>query len=142
MLFHLIYISDAVAPMSEGDLVDLLHQSRDRNMQHHITGMLLYKDGHFMQVLEGDEASVMAIFADIEVDARHTNVRTLREEYIQFRSFPDWAMGFTNIDTIDPSTLHGFTEFLERDFSAEYFCRYSHEAHAMLLAFKGIAESN
>ena len=74
MLFHLIYVSTAVVPMTEGDLVKLLKQSRSRNEQNRITGMLLYKNGHFMQVLEGEEASVMEIFHNIEKDPRHKSV--------------------------------------------------------------------
>ena len=136
MLFHLIYVSTAVTPMSKRDLLDLLHQSRARNERHRITGMLLYKDGHFMQVLEGDEADVMEIFADIEIDRRHKSVDVLRTEYIRHRDFPDWTMGFENIDTLDVSTVPGFTRFLERDFRSEYFSEHSVEAHAMLLAFK------
>ncbi len=69
MLFHLIYVSTAVKPMIGDELVSLLEQSRARNKRHRITGMLLYSDGHFMQVLEGEEASVMKIFEDISHDA-------------------------------------------------------------------------
>ncbi len=136
MLFHLIYVSTAVAPMSEEDLVSLLHQCRARNERHRITGMLLYRDGHFMQVLEGEEANVMRIFKDIEHDRRHKNVDVLRAEYIQNREFPNWTMGFHNIDELDPSTVPGFTRFLEHGFKSEYFSENSVEAHAMLLAFK------
>lgn len=136
MLFHLIYVSTAVAPMSEDDLLQLLEQSRSRNQQHRITGMLLYKNGHFMQVLEGEEASVMKIFHDIERDPRHKSVDVLRAEYIQYRDFPNWTMGFANIDKLDPSTIPGFSRFLEVDFRSDYLAEASAEAHAMLLAFK------
>lgn len=136
MLFHLIYVSTAVAPMSDDALAELLRQSRTRNVRNRITGLLLYKNGRFMQVLEGDEASVMRIFASIERDARHKNIDVLRAEYIQYRDFPDWSMGFRNVDKLDPATLPGYTPFLERDFTAEYFSADTVEAHWMLLAFK------
>ena len=136
MLFHLIYVSTAVKPMNGDELVSLLEQSRARNKRHRITGMLLYSDGHFMQVLEGEEASVMKIFEDIKRDHRHTKVDVLRAEYIQYRNFPDWTMGFRNIDKLDPATVPGYTRFLEHDFTSEYFATNSVEAHAMLLAFK------
>ena len=94
-----------------------------------------------MQVLEGEESSVRRIFADIENDYRHKNVDTLRAEYIQYRDFPDWTMGFSHIDKLDSSTVPGFTRFLERDFRSEYFSENTVEAHAMLLAFKGALSS-
>ncbi len=127
--------------MSDEDLIYLLLQSRARNARNRITGMLLYRGGHFMQVLEGDEANVMKIFADIERDNRHKSVDVLRAEYIQYRDFPDWTMGFRNIDKIDLSKVPGFTRFLERDFRSEYFSEDSVEAHAMLLAFKDTPET-
>ena len=141
MLFHLIYVSTAVAPMSDRDLLDLLQQSRARNARNRITGMLLYKDGNFMQVLEGDEANVMKIFADIEMDRRHKSVDVLRAEYIQHRDFPNWTMGFRNVDRIELSQEPGFTRFLEHDFKSKYFSEDSVEAHAMLLAFKDTPEA-
>ena len=94
-----------------------------------------------MQVLEGDEADVMKIFADIERDLRHKKVDVLRAEYIQYRNFPDWTMGFRNVDKIDLSTVPGFTRFLEHDFNSKYFCEDSVEAHRMLLAFKDVPET-
>ena len=138
VLFHLIYVSTAVEPMSEADLVRLLRSCREHNEASRITGMLLYKGGHFMQVLEGEEASVMATFARIESDHRHKNIDVLRSEYIQHRNFPDWTMGFANIDTLGVATVPGFSRFLERDFRSAYFSEESTEAHAMLMVFKGV----
>ena len=140
MLFHLIYVSTAVLPMSDDALVSLLQQARARNERCQITGMLLYKDGHFMQVLEGEAGNVLNVFADIKEDKRHKSVDTLRSEYIQHRNFPNWTMGFMNVDNLDPSTVPGFTRFMERDFRSEYFSEDTVEAHAMLLAFKGVSQ--
>ena len=125
--------------MSDDALLELLQKARARNERCQITGMLLYKDGHFMQVLEGEEANVLTVFADIQNDNRHKSVDTLRSEYIRFRNFPDWTMGFMNVDSLDLSTVPGFTPFMERDFRSEYFSEDSVEAHAMLLAFKGVS---
>ena len=138
VLFHLIYVSTAVAPLSDADLVHLLRDSRARNDAARVTGMLLYKDGHFMQVLEGNEKDVMDTFSRIELDHRHKSIDVLRKEYIQYRNFPDWTMGFANVDNLATSTVPGFSRFLERGFRSTYFAEDSIEAHAMLMAFKGI----
>jgi len=124
--------------MNDDDLLGLLQQARARNERCGITGMLLYKDGHFMQVLEGKEANVMRVFNSIQRDFRHKSVDTLRLEHIHYRNFPDWTMGFTNVDKLDASTVPGFTRFMEHEFRSEYFAEDSVEAHAMLLAFKGV----
>jgi Sensors of blue-light using FAD len=60
-----------VKPFSTEELTDLLRKSRDNNAALGITGMLLYKDGNFMQVLEGDEERVRALATKVSQDRRH-----------------------------------------------------------------------
>lgn len=136
MLFHLVYVSTASEPMGEGDLAALLGQSRERNARNGVTGMLLFKDGRFIQLLEGQEEDVKEIFGSIRRDERHHGVEVLWSRYAQYREFPDWTMGFQNIDEVDPATLNGFTPFLDRDFRYENFLENSTDVHAMLLAFR------
>ena len=141
MLFHLIYVSTAVLPMTDNALIELPRQSRARNERNRVTGLLLYKGGHFMGVLEGNKARVMKIFASTKRDARHKSIDVLRAEHIPHRDFPDWTMGFKTSDKLDPSTTTGYTRFLEPDFTPDYFSDDSVEAYAMLSAFKCRLES-
>ncbi len=136
MLCHLVYVSKASHPMRDQDLTELLEQSRERNARNDVTGMLLYKDRRFIQLLEGHEDNLQKIFASIRSDERHCDVELLWLRYVQFRDFPDWTMGFKNVDDIDPATLPGYTPFLERDFRYENFLENSTEVHQMLLAFR------
>ena len=64
-MFSLVYVSAAVTWFSDRELRGLLAQCRLSNAQTGITGMLLYKDGNFMQTLEGDERTVRALEARI-----------------------------------------------------------------------------
>lgn len=136
MLFHLVYVSKAAEPMREDELAALLEQSRERNARNGITGMLLFKDRRFIQLLEGQEEDVQKIFESIRRDERHYAVEVLWSRYAQYRDFPDWTMGFQNIDEMDPATLKGFTPFLDRDFRYENFLENSTDVHAMLRAFR------
>jgi hypothetical protein len=136
MLSHLVYVSTASEPMGEEDLAALLEQSRARNERNGITGMLLYKNGRFIQLLEGQEESVLKVFDSIRRDERHHDVELLWLRYALYREFPDWTMGFQNVDELDPETLRGFTPFLDRDIRYENFLENSTDVHAMLLAFR------
>ena len=60
-MIHLIYVSSATREMTEEDLIFLLEQSRNRNLRQHVTGMLLFVGGNFIQVLEGDDKDVEEI---------------------------------------------------------------------------------
>ncbi|WP_281560554.1 BLUF domain-containing protein [Thalassomonas sp. RHCl1] len=111
-MVHLIYTSSAVGVPNEQDLTELLEQARARNIRQNITGMLLYANGTYMQVLEGDSRDVHDIYASIKKDPRNTNVLTLVEEVIPARSFPDWSMGFRNLTVCSPEDLPGFIDVL------------------------------
>jgi Sensors of blue-light using FAD len=53
-MFHIVYASSASEAFTGPELQVLLDQARQKNAKFAVTGMLLYKDGNFMQVLEGE----------------------------------------------------------------------------------------
>ena len=107
------YVSSAVTPFSETELSDLLIQSRDSNAKYNITGMLLYAEGHFIQVLEGRKLDVITLMDNIQRDARHHNVCIIKLSELANRQFPDWTMGYQTIDLNEISELvHGFSPFM------------------------------
>jgi hypothetical protein len=65
-MFHLVYISHTSHPLQEQDLMDILTQSRLHNKKHHITGMLLYLNEKFIQVLEGNYEEVKNVYEKIK----------------------------------------------------------------------------
>ena len=93
-MLTIVYASKAVQKMDAADLTQLLETARARNRGHQVTGMLLYAYESFMQQLEGDDTAVDEIFASIQRDRRHTDVRLLSRRPIAARRFPAWAMGF------------------------------------------------
>jgi len=83
-----------------------------RNTKTGVTGLLLYHDGNFMQLLEGDTSQVMATFDRIKKDPRHTGCITLVNEPVSERLFSDWSMAFRNLDSEEIRSKPGFSEFL------------------------------
>jgi hypothetical protein len=96
-LWSVLYSSTASAPFDDEQLAELLTHARAANAAHGITGMLLYRAGRFVQVIEGPEAEVRELLADIERDPRHTGVRVLMEERLGERNFSEWTMGYEPI---------------------------------------------
>lgn len=99
-LFQLVYESKAAASMSEKDVRTLLQKARSKNEKLEITGLLLYADGRFLQVLEGPEPVVRDLYTTVQEDPRHTHVETLYATPISRRTFPDWKMGLENLTAI------------------------------------------
>jgi hypothetical protein len=54
-LYCLVFTSVATRKLTDEDLKCLLAKSRQNNSTLNITGMLLYLDPYFMQILEGEE---------------------------------------------------------------------------------------
>jgi len=67
----------------------MLKQSSKRNKQARITAMLSYKDGQFMQPLEGTAKARTATFRLINQNSRHKVIMVLVEGTMRERRFPD-----------------------------------------------------
>jgi len=95
-MLQLVYASAATAPFSPQDLDHLLRRARPRNDLYKVTGLLLYHSGSFLQVLEGPEAGVDAIYAHIVRDRRHSAAKVLSRLPITRREFENWSMAFAD----------------------------------------------
>lgn len=110
-LIHLIYCSAASRPFSAGDLTELLAGARLHNQRHGITGMLLYADGSFFQVLEGAPADVDQLFDRISRDSRHDHVTLIIREPLALRAFGEWTMGHADITPEELDEIVGTNDF-------------------------------
>lgn len=136
MIYFIIYASSATRKFSEAELVELLKKSRENNSRLGITGMLLYKDGNFIQVLEGEKSAVQMLFKKINADPRHKGVLILLQETIEERQFPDWSMGFRNLNSAEYSAMEGYSEILNYSFTGEEFKSDPTKCQKLLLMFK------
>jgi len=104
-MYHIIYSSQAKEAMTLTTLVVLLMQARALNERQFITGALVYGDGQFMQVMEGEEAVVKDLYERVAKDPRHHDVRTLAEGPIATRSFAQWSMAFGEVPAAEFQVL-------------------------------------
>jgi hypothetical protein len=135
IMFSLMYVSSALQPFSSRELRDLLHHCVDSNRRRDVTGMLLYKNGEFMQILEGGEREVRALQKTISKDPRHRGVVTLLEEQVSGRQFPNWSMGFQDLGA-DVDNPEGYNEFLNMPLTDEQFKSNPTKAQNLLSLFK------
>lgn len=132
-LIHLIYSSAAVRPFSQDDLKRLLSNARFKNDKLGVTGMLLYAECSFFQVLEGRPDDVDALFATIKNDDRHSKVTVIIREPISKRAFANWTMGYADITPEEAGALAGTSEFSS---SASFAGLQQGRAKKLLAAFK------
>ncbi len=97
MLYQLIFTSYATEALTPSVLNEIANLSRQNNMAAGISGVMLYHDGSILQVLEGEQSVVEALFAKIEKDSRHIQTMVLLRREAEVREFEGWKMGFKHI---------------------------------------------
>jgi hypothetical protein len=105
---QLLYVSKTESDIALGDLDDILTASRRNNALMGITGLLLFLDGGFLQILEGEERAVRELYTRVANDPRHRNAQVMLDREIPCRAFPDWSMGFERPCMDDPETAGMF----------------------------------
>ena len=118
-MYQLVYTSTATMAFSSVELQQFLLWWRANNSRLGLTGLLLYSDeGDFIQVLEGGQRQVEALFAVIEQDSRHRNVIKLAAGPVGQRLFGEWSMGFRMLDSAALHCLAGYANPNQPDFLA------------------------
>jgi hypothetical protein len=135
-IHQIVYSSSATKPLSPQELADILETARFHNETTGITGMLLYRRGHFLQVLEGADDHLSALLEKLNRDPRHRQLRVLFDERIAARAFGAWSMAFQDVSGLDPDEMPAYSRFLTEGFSSTECVRYPHKALRMVLAFR------
>ncbi len=86
-------------------LADILASSERNNEATGVTGFLLYREGWFLQALEGDLDAVDRTFDRIRRDRRHLDVRIVADAPAFERAFPDWAMRAGHLGEVPEAVL-------------------------------------
>ncbi len=108
------YVSRFARPLTAGEITHLAEAAARKNSALGITGILLTSGGLFFQILEGPAEHVDALFRDILIDERHTQVYLLSaEDGVKSRLFPDWSMKKIDMDQDDSARLEPLKAVLE-----------------------------
>ena len=134
-MYHLIYLSSATHLFSPAELQALLEQARVKNARLGITGILLYREGNFLQLLEGETSVVESLYQTILRDARHQGCIRLLDGVIAERAFPEWSMAYRDLSQSE-ANLPGFNQFLNTPLTQTEFAHKPNEVRTLLNLFK------
>ena len=132
-MFYLIYVSHAADGLKSSDLHDILNKAHQVNANLGITGLLLYKNKRFMQLIEGQEDTVRGLYQKILQDPRHRDLIVLQEDTEPERQFPGWSMAFRNLNALPSADK---LESGEIEFADGALERHSNKATQLLHLFK------
>lgn len=135
-MIQVSYLSRATVPMSAEQLLSLLLQSRRNNAARGITGMLLYGNETFLQVIEGDDFAVDALIDRIGGDTRHAGVKILDRKTVSGRQYSDWNMSFERVTPQALEDVEGLRNFGAQDFTFDTLARDETAVEALMDHFR------
>lgn len=96
MRYAICYVSTASKDVRENDIKELLDHSAQYNNEHDIRGVLLYAEGNFFQILEGEKKLVEEIFVNIKKVTRHQNLIQVVGKDLQQGAFDGFKAEMVN----------------------------------------------
>ena len=119
---HLImYSSDYCGELKDmpSDFASILSTARTQNPKLGITGVLLFDNGKFLQILEGEQFHLDALMENIKRDKRHNNIQLLVDAPISNRELENW-----NMEAFDITNTSEKDWELLKDFRDAYLANY------------------
>lgn len=135
---RLVYVSTARPGLDYEELTGILRAAVDQNASRGITGMLVYGNGTFLQVLEGSRSAINRLYNAIVRDPRHTDCEVMEVVNIASRSFSEWSMKLIGMDDAQTAKRRALalrhsssTEFDPRLMTGEQAVRFLVELAAL-----------
>ena len=106
MLNRLVYVSNASAFFREEELLEILKVSRRNNERDGLTGLMVFHEGRFFQIIEGEMDAVMRCFNRIMRDGRHDDLVMIETGQVEERSFGQWRMAYQDAQSMPKDMRH------------------------------------
>ncbi len=101
----IMYMSQSVDPVPKiwlpANLENILARARSNNRKHGISGVLSFKKGHYLQIVEGPNDEVDQLYANIQHDPRHKSVSVICTIQTKQRYLQDWDMKLIPFCAVD-----------------------------------------
>ncbi len=109
-LHRIIYMSTAVGVLRAEELDRIYLRAQAANAGAGITGLMLFYEGVFLQVLEGPAAGVTSLLERIRRDRRHAGLIVLESGPADERGFGGSAMNFVSARKLSSGEKQAFSE--------------------------------
>ena len=130
---QLVYLSRATMHVDRAELVDILRVSQSNNRHAGVTGALLFCDGFFLQILEGEPAALDVTLARIARDVRHVDLQVIERRDGVERMFGEWEMASlheTAMTAVQSARIRACVAMIERE---DLVDRIGNDAHQLLV---------
>ena len=129
---RLLYVSKSKINVADVHAVvsHIVAKAREWNIDHNLTGALIFTGTHFAQVLEGSQKDLDDVMVIIKNDPKHEEVSVINRSPITERQFPRWAMAYQGpsqfVSRHVTRLLHA-TSGLEQRRATDWLIQLAHE---------------
>ncbi len=95
--------------IKKSEFQELLQNSQERNQMHHITGYIFLSKTKIVQLIEGDDEVIDALYNRIKNDTRHTDVSMILDKEIEKRTMMNWNMAILDFWNDEKATFDEFS---------------------------------
>lgn len=114
MRYAISYVSTATKDLPEQGINDIMNETNEYNKGEEISGILLYNERNFFQLLEGEKEVIEELYEKIFADSRHHNIIKFLEKETFKPSFEGYLTGFiTDSNKYDQSQLKKYLQYIE-----------------------------
>jgi len=115
MMKRILYCSAAqqrqLAPHLLADISAIVIERRRFNATHDITGFFCFRNGYYLEAIEGPDTTITRLYQDICHNSHHKDViRLLEEGNLASRYFQNWSLNLSTASSIN----NHITSFLEQ----------------------------
>lgn len=122
---RLVYYSEPTQLLDQNDIRAILEHSITFNKVKDITGVLVYNENYFMQLLDGERDEVNALYNRIIQDSRHKNVRLIHYGSLVGQRFTEWSMGIAYLPSFPKARIETkYGGFVPPEFTIEDAVHY------------------
>lgn len=122
----IVYLSKANVHFSPADLNCLTVLATRKNLRLGVTGCLYFFEEKFLQYIEGNDETVIALMEQIRADNRHRILFETEPEEIDTRLFFSWSMKLLTSQALNRVNLKGCTSqnayFLNKNYADTLLC--------------------
>ncbi len=88
MLSQLTYVSYRNTICTDEEIEKIVSSCKKNNPLLDVTGVLLYSDSKFIQMVEGNSKTIIDLYDKIKLDNRHSKAMMISYGLIKERAFP------------------------------------------------------
>ncbi len=100
MRYAISYFSTQIKNLDPSEVVAILHETERRNDQLGINGLLVYSEGNFFEVIEGEQERILDLYQSICKDPRHKDINLIFNKEVHKPIFKEEDAHFISENTL------------------------------------------